>query len=159
MAKKFVFRLQPVLEHRQRIEDEKQQAVAIRRRAHVDAKRELDRLNEEFRRFARELREGHRKLDVEELRMHYAHLQFLDRSIDAQIRIVAERQAALERARQDLISASKNRKVVAKLKERRRIAYVAEEFRIEQIELDDGNARRHARIQRENAAPSNGGMS
>ena len=154
MAKKFAFALQPALDQRKRIEDEKQQVVAIRKRAHDDAKRELDRLNDEFRACSRELREGHRELDGDSLRMHYAHLQFLDRTIDAQIKVVAERQAALERARRDLIAASKNRKVVDKLKDKRKAAHMAEELRVEQIELDDGNARRYSRQIRD----TNGGI-
>ena len=152
--KKFVFALQPVLEHRKRIEDEKKQAVALRMQAHEEAKRELERLDGEFRRVAHELRKRHGELEVEELRSRYAHLQFLDRTIDAQIHIVAERAAALERARRDLIAASKNRKVVDKLKERRRDAHVSEELRVEQIELDDGNARRHGRQVQNAGGPS-----
>jgi flagellar FliJ protein len=149
VAKKFTFALQPVLEHRKRLEDQKQQAMAIRQRAWDEAKRELDRLNGDFRLHARELRERHREFDTEELRLRYAHLQFLDRTIDAQIRVLAERQAALERARRDLVAASKDRKVVDKLKERRKTAYVVEELRVEQIELDDGNARQEGRLQRQ----------
>jgi flagellar FliJ protein len=146
--KKFVFALQPVLEHRKRIEDQKQQVMALRQRAWDEAKRELDRLHDEFRADARELRDRHGVFDVEELRARYAHLQFLDRTIDAQIKILAERQVALERARRDLVNASKDRKVVDKLKERRRTAYTAEELRVEQIELDDGNARMEGRLAR-----------
>ena len=148
MRKKFSFALQPVLEHRKRIEEQKQQTLAMRQRAWDEARRELDRLNDEFRANARELRDRHRELGVEELRLRYAHLQFLDRTIDAQIKVLAERQVVLDRARKDLIAASKNRKVVDKLKERRRVAYVAEELRVEQIELDDGNARMEGRLQR-----------
>lgn len=148
MAKRFQFALQPVLDLRKRVEDQKQQAMAIRQRHYDDARRELNRLNDEFRAYSLELRSRHRQLDAEELRAHYAHLQFLDRAIEAQIRVVAERQAALERARQELVAASKDRKVVDKLKERRRAAHEAEENRVEQIELDDGNARRHARRER-----------
>lgn len=148
MRKKFTFQLQPVLEHRKRIEDQKQQTVAMRQRIWDEARRELDRLNDEFRSNSRELRERHRELGVEDLRLRYAHLQFLDRTIDAQIKVLAERQVALDRARKDLIAASKNRKVVDKLKERRRSAYTAEELRVEQIELDDGNARMEGRLQR-----------
>lgn len=148
MRKKFNFTLQPVLEHRKRIEDQKQQTLATRQRAWDEARRELGRLNDEFRANSRELRDRHRELEVEELRLRYAHLQFLDRSIDAQIKVVAERQVALDRARKDLIAASKNRKVVDKLKERKRDAYTAEEMRLEQIELDDGNARMEGRLQR-----------
>jgi flagellar protein FliJ len=148
VSKKFSFTLQPVLDHRKRIEDEKQQTVATRQRAWDEARRELDRLNEEFRANSRELRGRHREFGMEELRVRYAHLQFLDRTIDAQIKVVAERQVALDRARKELITASKNRKVVDKLKERRRSAHTAEELRVEQIELDDGNARMEGRLQR-----------
>lgn len=148
MRKKFTFALQPVLDYRKRIEDQKQQTLATRQRAWEEARRELDRLNDEFRSNSRELRDRHREFDVEELRLRYAHLQFLDRTIDAQIKVLAERQVALDRARKDLIAASKNRKVVDKLKERRRSAHTAEELRVEQIELDDGNARMEGRLQR-----------
>lgn len=148
MRKKFSFTLQPVLDHRKRIEDQKQQSLATRQQAWEDARRELDRLNDEFRSNSRELRERHNEFDVEELRLRYAHLQFLDRMIDAQIKVVAERQVALDRARKELVAASKNRKVVDKLKERRKLAHTAEELRFEQIELDDGNARMEGRLQR-----------
>jgi flagellar FliJ protein len=143
--KKFRFTLQPLLEHRRRAEEERQQVVAQRQRALDLAEGELQRLNEQFRESSNALRSNHRGFDSEELRLHYAHLQFLDRTIVAQIGVVAERRVALDRARNDLLAASKERKVVEKLKERRREAHAVEEARLEQNELDDGNARRHAR--------------
>jgi flagellar protein FliJ len=146
-VKRFAFALQPVLDHRKRIEDEKQLVVAQRKRALDEAERELERLNEEFRLHAAMLRDKHKKLETRELQCIYAHLQFLDRCIVAQIRIVAERRVALDRARAELLEASKEKKVVEKLKERRREAYVLEEQRVEQKELDDGNARRFGRAQ------------
>lgn len=145
--KKFEFVLQPVLDHRKRIEDEKQLVVATRKRAVDEAERELTRLNDEFRRNAAMLRSEHKKLDTRELQSIYAHLQFLDRCIVAQIRIVAERRVALDRARTELLAASKDKKVVEKLKERRREAHTLEEQRVEQKELDDANARRYGRVQ------------
>lgn len=145
--KKFSFSLQPVLEHRKRIEDEKQLVVATRKRALDEAERELERLNDEFRRHSAMLRDSHKGLDTRELQSIYAHLQFLDRCIVAQIRIVAERRVALDRARTELLAASKEKKVVEKLKDRRREAFVLEEQRVEQKELDDGNARRYGRAQ------------
>ncbi|MGC2130856.1 MAG: flagellar export protein FliJ [Candidatus Aquilonibacter sp.] len=145
--KRFNFRLQPVLDHRKRIEDQKQLVVAARARALDEAECELARLNEEFRNHSVMLREGHKKLETRELQCIYAHLQFLDRCIVAQIRIVAERRVALDRARTELLEASKEKKIVEKLKERRREGYVLEEQRMEQKELDDGNARRHGRVQ------------
>ncbi|HTV73753.1 MAG TPA: flagellar export protein FliJ [Candidatus Acidoferrales bacterium] len=145
--KRFAFALQPVLDHRQRIEDEKQLVVAARKRALDEAERERARLNDEFRRHAAALRERHKQLETRELQSIYAHLQFLDRCIVAQIRVVAERRVALDRARADLLEASKEKKVVEKLKARRREAFVVEERRVEQRELDDGNARRYGRTQ------------
>src|SRR5580698_7123084 len=114
MAKRFVFSLQSVLDHRQRIEDEKKQTVALRQRACEEARAELDRLNAEFRDHATLVRTQHQGFDAETLRAHYGHLHFLDRVIDAQIRVLAERQAALDRARRDLMAAQKDRKVVDK---------------------------------------------
>jgi flagellar FliJ protein len=143
--KKFVFSLEPVLGQRRRVEEEKQQIVAARKRAADQAENELSRLNDEFRASSDALRQKHRELDADSLRLHYAHLQFLDRTIVSQIQIVAERRVALDKARADLLAAAKERKVVEKLKDRRREAHVAEEARIEQNELDDGNARRQAR--------------
>lgn len=143
--KKFIFTLQPVLDQRQRVEEEKQQIVAQRRRSLDEAEAELQRLNADFRAHSERLRDAHRDLTADELRLHYAHLSFLDRTIVAQIQIVAERRVALDRARADLLAASKERKVVEKLKDRRREAHVAEAARLEQNALDDSNARRQAR--------------
>jgi flagellar FliJ protein len=147
VPKRFSFNLQPVLDHRQRIEDEKKQTVALRQRASDEAKAELDRLNAEFREYSVLIRTQHRAFDAESLRAHYGHLHFLNRVIDSQIRVLAERRAALDRARVDLIAAQKGRKVVDKLKDRRKAAYAAEEMRIEQSELDDANARAYGRAQ------------
>jgi flagellar protein FliJ len=144
-VKRFKFALQPVLDHRKRIEDEKQLVVAQRKRALDDAERELKRLNDEFRRHAEVLRTRHGELAAGELQSIYAHLQFLDRCTVAQIQTVAERRVALDRARADLLAASKQKKIVEKLKERRREAFVTEEQRVEQNELDDTNARRWVR--------------
>lgn len=143
--KKFTFVLQPVLEHRERIEDEKQQVMATCQRELDGAEAELKRLNDEFRSNTAELRTKHQGLDADALRLYYAHLQFIDRCIVAQIQVVAERRLALDRARIDLLAASKDRKVVDKLKDRRREAHELEEMRVEQNELDDTNARRYSR--------------
>ncbi|MHB8147226.1 MAG: flagellar export protein FliJ [Vulcanimicrobiaceae bacterium] len=145
MSRRFRFPLQPLLEHRGRIEDQKQQAVALRQIAHDEARRDLDRLDREFRESSSRLRTEHKRYDLEELRLHYAHIQFLDRAIVAQIRVVAERRTELDRSREELLAASKERKIVEKLKERRRATYVGEEVRMEQNELDDGNARQYGR--------------
>jgi flagellar FliJ protein len=143
--KKFKFTLQPVLEQRKRLEEEQQLVVAKRKRELDEAEAELKRLNEEFRAGSDRLQTGHAALTTSELQSIYAHLQFVDRCMVAQIKIIAERRVALDRARADLLAASKNKKVVEKLKQRRKESHENEEQRIEQNELDDGNARRFGR--------------
>ena len=139
---KFKFTLEPVLDHRERIEDEKQQVLAERSRELKAAEDELARLNGEFKRYSTALREDHAKLTSEELRWHYAHLEYLDRCMTMQHGIIFQRRAAVERARADLVTASKDRKVIEKLKDRRFEEHQVFEAAQEQKELDDTNNRR-----------------
>lgn len=143
--RKFVFALEALLGVRARAEEQRRQTMLARQREVNAARAELKRLDAEYRAHADVLRGRHRSLDAGDLRLHYAHVEYLDRQITAQMRAVADRAAAFERARTELLVASKERKVVEKLKERRRDAHVAEELRVEQKDMDDGNARRYDR--------------
>ena len=139
--KKFAFSLEPVLDFRERIEDEKQQTLAQRQIELQAARAELARLDAEFKRYSVKLRDDHKSLDSEELRRHYAHLEYLDRRITMQHGVVSQRSAAVARARADLVDASKDRKVIEKLKDRRLQEHRALESALEQKELDDSNNR------------------
>ena len=143
--KKFRFALQPVLAQRERVENDLKAALAARQRELDAAQAELDGFNARFRAHSEMLRGEHRTLAAEDLRLHYAHVAFLDRAIDAQLGVVAARRAEVDRARAAVLEASKDRKAVEKLKERRRDAHAEEERRVEQNDLDDANARRHSR--------------
>lgn len=140
--RKFKFALDPVLGHRERIEEEKQQTLAARQLELQAAEDELARLNGDFKRFSTVLREDHATLATEELRWHYAHLEFLDRCITMQYGVISQRRVAVDRARLDLIEASKERKVMEKLKSKRFQEHRALEAAFEQRELDDANNRR-----------------
>jgi flagellar FliJ protein len=145
MMRKFKFSLAPVLEQRQRVEDEKQQVLAARETELRAAQDELDRLNGEFKRFSKTLREDHAQLATEELRWHYAHLEYLDRCMTMQHAVILERRQAVDRARAELVAASKDRQVLERLKDKRFDEYLALEAAIEQKEIDDANARRYGR--------------
>lgn len=145
MTRKFTFALQPVLDHRHRIEEERQQELALAHHALNEATAVLLQLHGEFRTHSNALREGHQGFDLEDLRLHYAHLEFLDRAITAQEGVVSQRKVELEETRLRLLEASKDKKAMEKLKTRRRDAHVAAENLIEQRELDDNNARRYSR--------------
>lgn len=142
---KFTFGLQSVSDHRQRIEDERRLTLAEKQRELEVAQARLKDLDGEFASHTEELRRNHRTLTTEDLRLHYGHLDYLDRAITAQIRAVAERRVAVDRARAALLTASKDRKIIEKLKEHRLDEFQIEDRRIEQNELDDGNARRQNR--------------
>ena len=142
---RFKFALEPVLDHRERIEDEKQQILAQCQRELQAAQDELARMNAEFKRYSTALREDHAKLSSDELRWHYAHLEYLDRCMTMQQGVIHQCRAAVDRARGDLAAASKDRKVIEKLKDRRFDEYRAVQAAQEQKDLDDTNNRRHDR--------------
>lgn len=140
--RKFKFSLEPVLDHRERLEEEKQQVFAARQRELQEAEQELARLNGDFKRFSTALRDDHARLSTEELRWHYAHLEYLDRCITMQHAVISQRRTAVERARLELVEASKDRKVMEKLKGKKFEEHQALEASLEQKELDDANNRR-----------------
>lgn len=140
--KAFKFRLDPVLEQRKRIEEERQLELAARERDLQEAQDELARLDHEYRRFSMRLRDEHERLQGEELRLHYAHLQYLDRRIVAQHGVVAKCREAVDHARAALLDAAKERKAMERLKERRLEEHRADVARLEQRDLDDANNRR-----------------
>lgn len=143
--RQFKFNLRPVLEQRERIEDDKQQAFAARQMELKAAQDELARLNGEFKRYSTALHDGHATLTSDELRRHYAHLEYLDRCMVMQHALISQLRAAVEKARKELVEASKERKVIEKLKDKRLEEHQAREAAFEQKELDDSNARREAR--------------
>jgi flagellar FliJ protein len=142
---KFRFALEPVLDQRRRIEEAKQQTLAQRMQEVHAAEEALRGLNGRYKEHSTALRERHQGMATEDLRLHYAHLEYLDRAITTQHAVLGQRKAAAERARLELVEASKERQVIEKLKERKHAEFVANAGRLEQNELDDSNARRFAR--------------
>jgi flagellar FliJ protein len=139
---RFKFALQQVLHDRERTENEKQQLFAERRCELTAAEDELARLKVEFDRYSTVVREEHAKLTGEDLRRYYAYLEHLNRCMTMQQPIIAKCHAALERARQDLLGASKDRKVLEKLKDRRFELHRAAEAAREEAELEDAQGGR-----------------
>jgi flagellar FliJ protein len=146
MARTFDFSLQPLLDRRACVEEEKKQVLALRQRACDEAARKLKHLNDELSSRTDAFRQSARALPPGDLRVHDAHLRFLQEAIEAQARIFSDRHVAVERATEELIAASRERKVVEKLKERRRRDFDARASREGEIELDESNARQHERL-------------
>ncbi|MGD0474089.1 MAG: flagellar export protein FliJ [Candidatus Velthaea sp.] len=146
---RFRFRLQPVLEVRERVVDECQRDLALKARDLLEAETVLANLarDREARRDA--LTRDHRSFGVEELRAAYAHLAYLDRSIDEQTVRVAACGDEVTRAQAKLMAANTDRKVLETLRTRRHEAFRADAALVEQREVDDQNARRYGRAQNE----------
>lgn len=143
--KTFVFSLLSVLRHRERIEEQKRLLLAARQRDLGAAQDHLANLDAQFKRYSIRLRGGHKDFSSEDLRAHYAHLEYLDRAMIMQHGIVSQCRLAVDRARADLMGASKERKAIDKLKERRLQEHQTLEASVEQKELDDSNNRRYVR--------------
>lgn len=132
MPARFRFALQPLLDRRSRAEEEKRRCFARRQR-------ELDDLARDRERLAAALFETVvRTSDA-------ATLAVFDAAIAARRRGTASAERALEAARQELIPARRDRRALEKLRERRARAFEEEAARLEELEIDEANARRRTR--------------
>jgi flagellar FliJ protein len=146
---RFRFRLQPVLDVRERVQDERQRDLALKKRDLVEAETALAALEADRDDQRAALVRGHRSFGVDELRTAYAHLAYLDRAIEDQAVRVSACGDEVDRAKAKLVAANTDRKVLETLRTRRRDAFNAEVAQAEQREVDDQNARRYGRAQTE----------
>lgn len=142
---RFRFRLQIVLEHRERIERDKQRVLAGKQRDLALAQGRLAELNADYARTGEELRLRHAELDTMELYNYYQYLDFVLRGIRSSEERVAACEAEVAHAQRVLAEARKQKKILETLKERRREAFDVEMRAAEQRDLDDLNARRYGR--------------
>ena len=119
MPPKFEFRLQPLLDRRKIVEEEKQGNFAACRRAVDECARELARLGDARRHSLKQLVETALKCPTADILLRHAHLRCVEVAIDDARHRHLEAEADLERARQELISASRERRLIGKLKEHR----------------------------------------
>lgn len=118
--------LQPLLERRRYIEEERRQNYAARQGELDDNAQALERLTEMLR--------------IELLQAaSAAYLGCVDAAIAARRCRSAQLEGALEQARTTLVAASRERRVIEKLLERRRRAYETHRARREEQEIEDAN--------------------
>jgi flagellar FliJ protein len=145
---RFHFRLQPVLEMRQREEDEKKLALSMLEQERVA-------IENRIRGYQRNIEHEQNSLaqllnSSEPIDFRGARLQAnaaLSNRFSAQKLVIelAGLFEQIERARQELATAAAARKAVELLKDRQREAFESEQRRRETSELDDISVMRHAR--------------
>jgi flagellar export protein FliJ len=151
---KFAFRLDPVLDHRQRLEDEQQVVLAAALARQLAAEAQRDDYIARRAEMRRRLLEHHNEMDSLELRATYAHCDFLDRSIVAQQAVVDECRAQADQERATLILKTKDKKILSTLKERRRETFESEAAAGEQRDNDETNSRYFDRLTTIGESPS-----
>jgi flagellar export protein FliJ len=143
----FRFRLQPVLEHRRRIEEERQRAVAAQERERL-------RLEEAIRGHARLLTRTHAgqrllltspATDMQQVRRQAAAAAAVARDARRDAITLAGVLSRLAAARQELMKAVTARKAIERLRERRYEAWAAASARAEAGALDEIAVMRAAR--------------
>jgi flagellar biosynthesis chaperone FliJ len=148
MASRFVFRLQPLLDERRRIEQAKQRAFALAAQVLEKRSRDRDGLVRALRAGGRALHECAMRGSTDGARLYDAHLRYLERAVASCEQRNAESAIALDRAACELRNANRERRVVEKLKARRLQEFERADARREELELQETNARRCERMVR-----------
>ncbi|MBN2482995.1 MAG: flagellar export protein FliJ [Candidatus Omnitrophica bacterium] len=118
---RFRFRLQRVLELRTRKEEEKERELAHLKTMLREAEEFLEELKDQSFRVSQQIGSLHdndsRSLDIQELLRYYDYLEYVRNMIVDQIDAIKTIIINLDRKREELIEASKERKIIEKLKD------------------------------------------
>ncbi len=149
MAHRFQFRLEVVRRVREKARDTQQRAVAQRIRAVTGVEEHIRRLNRSVTTAVDESRTDHRTgvLDTANIRERLRYRNWLHQSIEAANDELDHRKAELKEEQERLAEASKQLKVIEKLRERQWNRYRSELAREEQAASDEASlqmfVRRH----------------
>lgn len=135
---RFEFQLEPLLKHRQMIEDEAQRALAMGMRERMILENELRRHQETIRDDKQLMGQALvGRVDVPRIRTHAIHVaQVAVRAQQIGFRMV-ELNRRIEKARVELVEAMKQRKAVELLKDKQFKRWKHEQDRRETAQLDE----------------------
>jgi flagellar FliJ protein len=136
---RFVFRFQAILDHRHRIEQERQRELAVARKQLLDLETELRGLNDEIRSATTELREHHLvgPISVGFLVSHRRFVLGMQGKAMATVQKMALAQRGVDDARRQLAEAARQRKIMEKLRERHLERWRADLAEKEAREMDE----------------------
>lgn len=133
MATQYKFRLQKLLEIREKQEEEKKllfmEATSEKKKVEV----RLENLKDNYNKYS----SMNNFSSTFERKLQYNYLNLLVSSIDSVTVELSERNKVLNEKRDELIAAQVNRKTVEILKDKKKKEFLAEETRIEQLQNDE----------------------
>ncbi len=134
----FSFKFQSILDLKQRIEDQKKSKYG---EANEELKNQKDKLNvlieERDYQFDLMREKGKEGVTPKELIVYNNYMDRLKRSIEIQTVVVEKAKVAVEKARQELVEAAKQRKMFETLKEKKLEEYWEDYYKKEQAQLDE----------------------
>ena len=136
---KFVFRLQPVLRHREHVEQERLRDLAVAQAEMTRLQNELKALNDALQSGAADMKLNHLsgRLDVNYLAAHRRYTVAMQRKGMTLVQDMARQQKKVDDAQRLHAEAAKERKVIEKLREKQHERWAAEINRKEAAQLDE----------------------
>ena len=145
---KFTFRLQTVLEHKQRLEELAQLEHARAQTLQANEERSLTQLNDAeaqgFSELERQRFQG--RLDIEALQLGMTYLDALKVQITRQTQVVARVRTNTEAKREQLVGAMQERKAFERLREKQLKEFTVEQSRRELADQDEMVIMRYSRL-------------
>ncbi len=149
----FNFRLQPVLEHRRRLENRAKQELARAKTAERQAREVLTSMETAFGNGQSDMADARRaEIDASEVAVYQRYLNRLKQDIAEQGDIVTTLHVHSEQRRSEVIDGMKARKVVEKLKERQCREHQIEVNRNDQKQVDEFATTRYNRLKGQTGA-------
>ena len=135
----FHFQLQGVLEHRERIEKDRQRDLAAAQAEMVRLNGELQAVHREVQQSTADVRDHHLvgRLDMAYLAAHRRYMLGMQRRVMGLAQKISSQQQVVIAARQALAEASKQKKILEKLREKRRREWAEALARREGAALDE----------------------
>ncbi|HEY3284019.1 MAG TPA: flagellar export protein FliJ [Armatimonadota bacterium] len=134
--KRFEFRLQPALNHRQRLEDQRRVELAELASESFRVTTEIDRLESTLAQVLTQARHETR-VDLDAAQRRADYLVVLDLDLRYRRRELEDLESAMELKRQEVLQASQDRRALEKVREQRKDEHQKAVLREEQRALDD----------------------
>jgi len=147
MPKKYYFSLQNVLNHRINIEEEREREFALAMQVLLSERKKLEDIENKITKEFHELSMVETgSFSSKDFMDYKKYIESLENKKIQQHKIICKVESGVEREREKLIEATKNRKVLDRLKEKGMKKYLLDINRLEQNELDEIAVLKYARI-------------